>query len=55
MFREAGVMMEMADYAERNGGAESAPVVATLRSHAGAIRMGILKRLLSRAGGDVRG
>ncbi|MGA8668931.1 MAG: hypothetical protein WB679_03615 [Terracidiphilus sp.] len=44
MFREAGVMLEMADYAERNGGAEIAPLVARLRSHALAIRMGTLKK-----------
>jgi hypothetical protein len=43
MFREAGVMLEMADYAERNGGAEVAPLVARLRSHATAIRVGTLK------------
>jgi hypothetical protein len=44
MFREAGVMLEMADYAERNGGAEVAPLVARLRSHALTIRMGTLKK-----------
>ena len=44
MFREAGVMLEMADYAERNGGAEVAPLVARLRSHAMAIRVETLKR-----------
>ena len=44
MFREAGLMLEMADYAERNGGAEIAPLVARLRSHALAIRMGTLKK-----------
>jgi hypothetical protein len=46
MFREAGVMLEMADYAERNGGAEAASLVASLRSHALAIRMGTAKSLL---------
>jgi hypothetical protein len=39
MFREAGVMLEMADYAERNGEAEVAPVVARLRAHALKIRV----------------
>ena len=43
MCREAGVMLEMADYAERNGGAEVAPLVARLRSHALAIRLATLK------------
>jgi hypothetical protein len=46
MFREAGAMMEMADYAERNGDAESAPVVASLRSHAVAIRTRTVKSFL---------
>jgi hypothetical protein len=45
MFHEAGVMLEMADYAEQNGGAEVAPLVARLRSHAMAIRMGTAKSL----------
>jgi hypothetical protein len=44
MFREAGVMLEMADYAERNGGSEAVPLVARLRSHALAIRMGTLRK-----------
>lgn len=44
MFREAGVMLEMADYAERNGDAEVAPLVARLRSHALAIRVKTLKK-----------
>ena len=39
MFREAGAMMEMADYAERNGEATNAPAVASVRSHAVAIRL----------------
>lgn len=39
IFRGAGAMMEMADYAERNGGNEVAPMVANLRSHATAIRV----------------
>jgi hypothetical protein len=43
IFREAGVMLEMADYAERHGGAEVAPLVARLRSHAMAIRMETLR------------
>ena len=38
MFHEAGAMMEMADYAERNGTQDVAPVVARLRAHAMAIR-----------------
>jgi hypothetical protein len=43
MFHEAGVMLEMADYAERHGGSEVAPLVARLRSHAMAIRVKTLK------------
>jgi hypothetical protein len=39
MFHEAGLMLEMADYAERNGSATVAPVVASLRAHAFAIRV----------------
>jgi hypothetical protein len=46
MFREAGVMLEMADYAERNGSAEVASLVARLRSHAIAIRMGTATSLV---------
>src|SRR5581483_6250780 len=41
MFREAGVMLQMADYAERNGASTVAPVVASLRAHALAIRVEI--------------
>lgn len=47
LFRNAGVMLEMAEYAERNGGAEVAPIVASLRSHALAIRMATAKSMLS--------
>jgi hypothetical protein len=43
MYRGAGAMMEMADYAEQNGGAETGPVVGSLRSHALAIRMATAK------------
>jgi hypothetical protein len=43
MFRDAGAMMEMADYAERNGDAANAPVVANLRSHAMAIRVATMR------------
>lgn len=39
LFRAAGAMMEMADYAERNGGEAIRPVAANLRSHATAIRI----------------
>ena len=46
MFREAGTMMEMADYAERNGDKEVAAVVASLRSHAMAMRAATVKDLL---------
>jgi hypothetical protein len=46
MFREAGTMMEMADYAERNGGSEAAPVAANVRSHAAAVRLAAVKSLL---------
>jgi len=46
IFREAGVMMEMADYAERNGDQEVAPVVANLRGHAAAIRAATAKDVL---------
>ena len=48
MFLEAGAMMEMADYAERNGGNDAAAPVASLRSHALAIRVGVVKRMLRR-------
>jgi hypothetical protein len=46
MFRHAGAMMEMADYAERNGGAASAPAAANLRSHATAIRIATVRDFL---------
>jgi hypothetical protein len=39
MFRRAGAMMEMADYAERNGGAAIQPLGDDLRDHAAAIRI----------------
>lgn len=48
MFREAGAMMEMADYAERNGGKYAAAPAASLRNHALAIRVGVVKVLLWR-------
>jgi hypothetical protein len=50
MFREAGMMLEMADYAERNSGAEVAPLVARLRTHAITIRMGTAKSLVGLKG-----
>jgi hypothetical protein len=48
LFRDAGLMLEMADYAERHGGIEVRALVASLRSHAMAIRVGVVMRLLSR-------
>ena len=48
MFHEAGVMLEMADYAERNGGAEVAPLVASLRSRALGIRLAMAKSVVFR-------
>jgi len=55
MFDEAGVMMEMADYAERNGGVATAPAVASVRNHAAAIRIATAKSLLAHSGGKRRG
>lgn len=46
MFHNAGVMLEMAEYAERNGGTETAPLIASLRSHAWAIRLATAKDAL---------
>ena len=43
MHRSAGTMMEMADYAERNGGTPTTSAVASLRSHAAAIRIATAK------------
>jgi hypothetical protein len=43
MFHDAGVMLEMAEYAERNGGPEVASLVASLRDHALAIRLATAK------------
>lgn len=48
MFRDAGVMMEMADYAERNGGERQALFVTALRRHALAIRIGTLRDFVRR-------
>lgn len=50
MFREAGAMIEMAEYAERNGGKDAAAPAASLRSHALAIRVSVAKVLLRRTG-----
>ena len=38
LFHAAGAMMEMADYAERNGGGAARPAAENLRDHAMAIR-----------------
>jgi hypothetical protein len=46
LFREAGVMLEMADYAEKNEIKDAGPVAANLRSHATAIRIATLQHLL---------
>jgi hypothetical protein len=43
MYRNAGAMMEMADYAERSSEEATAPAVASLRSHAVAIRTATAK------------
>jgi hypothetical protein len=43
LFRAAGAMMEMADYAERNGGAAITPAAANLRGHAMSIRIATAK------------
>jgi CRP-like cAMP-binding protein len=48
MFREAGVMLEMADYAENSGEPEVATVVARVRAHAFAIRVETALRLAGR-------
>ena len=50
MFREAGALLEMADFAEQNGAAEVAPVAANLRAHATAIRVEAAKKLLGMGG-----
>ncbi|HEX4285517.1 MAG TPA: hypothetical protein VHZ28_10525 [Terracidiphilus sp.] len=39
MFHEAGVMAQMADYAERSGDVQAAPVADRLRDHAIRIRI----------------
>src|SRR6266536_1331174 len=49
MFREAGVMLEMADYAERNGTSVDLAIVNTLRRDALRIRIDVLKALVGRA------
>jgi hypothetical protein len=46
MFHNAGVMLEMAEYAERYGGTEIAPLIASLRSHAWAIRLATAKSVV---------
>jgi len=51
MFRDAGAMMEMAEYAERNGAAEVAASAASLRNNATAIRTGVV-RILPRQATD---
>lgn len=43
MFREAGVMLEMADYAERNSMGQGSPVIVRLRDHALWIRIATAK------------
>ncbi len=43
MYRGTGAMMEMADYAEQNGGVTTAPAVMSLRSLAVAIRIATAK------------
>ena len=48
LFGAAGAMMEMADYAERNGGAETAPAAANLRGDATAIRIATAKDFVRR-------
>lgn len=48
-YRDAGVMMEIADYAERNVRNLDHILIEELRSNALQIRIGILKTLLSRA------
>ena len=55
MFQGAGAMMEMADYAERNGDKEVAPLIANLRSHAMAIRIETAKDVVSHPSDKGRG
>lgn len=46
LFRAAGVMIEMADYAERNGGVTIRPAAANLRGHAMAVRIATAKDIV---------
>ena len=47
--REAGVMLELADYAERNGDSSDTAMVKALRIDAVQIRLGVVKTLVMRS------
>jgi hypothetical protein len=49
IYREAGVMLELADYAERNGDPSETAMVKALRSDAVQIRIGVVKTLVMRS------
>jgi hypothetical protein len=49
IYREAGVMLELADYAERNGDSSDTATVKALRIDAVQIRIGVVKTLVMRS------